>query len=464
MMLSLNKIRLGYALSSLLLLVSYVLIFYTNRRLQQEKDWVVTNYTLINKLGDIKMAMSEAESNVRGYVINRSPQFVTGFDKARSNITLLHTQVKKLIGKDAAQLVNEDQLRLMTNTSLSELSATLDLFRARPESLKASTIQPANLELSDNINALIRKMIGNEQLLMQKRMLKLNHFYSSTEAMTILSLFMALIAVLYAVITFNSQYKQKKRANKIADLYRITLEGNVKELSEKNVELNELKGVEKLASIGRVSRVMAHEVRNPLTNIALAAEQLRDVPGFAKEEEAELLINIINRNSARISQMVADLLNATKFMELDRQKENINQLLDESLLMARDRLLLRKIQVIKNYSTDLCDVMVDKERIRLAFLNIIVNAIEAMDEGGGILELTTLKQEDKCIVEVRDNGKGMDEDTLQNLFEPYFTSKSKGNGLGLTHTQNIILNHKGSIKVLSEPERGSRFIISLNLV
>lgn len=190
-------------------------IFYTNRRLQQEKDWVVTNYTLINKLGDIKMAMSEAESNVRGYVINRSPQFVTGFDKARSNITLLHTQVKKLIGKDAAQLVNEDQLRLMTNTSLSELSATLDLFRARPESLKASTIQPANLELSDNINALIRKMIGNEQLLMQKRMLKLNHFYSSTEAMTILSLFMALIAVLYAVITFNSQYKQKRELIKL---------------------------------------------------------------------------------------------------------------------------------------------------------------------------------------------------------------------------------------------------------
>ena len=107
--------------------------------------------------------------------------------------------------------------------------------------------------------------------------------------------------------------------------------------------------------------------------------------------------------------------------------------------------------------------MVDKEKIRLAFLNIIVNAIEAMEKDSGVLKIKTTMQGSKCLVEFDDNGTGMDEETLQNLFEPYFTNKIKGNGLGLTNTQNIILNHKGSINVLSNIGQGSSFIVALNL-
>jgi len=464
MILSLNKIRFGYALSSLLLLVSYILILSTNRRLQQEKNWIVNNYTLINKMGDLKMAMGEAESNARGYVINKQPQFLEGFYTAQSNLAALHGEMKQLTTDDPAQAINEDRLNSMTNRRLSELSEALLLNQRASGNLQKSTIGPIPLAQADSIYEQIRRMTVIEERLMKKRMSKLNNFYTSTEALTFLSLFMALIAVLYAIITFNSQYRQKRRANNIADQYRLELEGNVKELSEKNTELNELKGIEKLATIGRVSRVVAHEVRNPLTNIALATEQLRDLSCIQQDEEGELLISIIRRNSTRISQMVSDLLNATKFMQLDKQKEDINKILDESLDMAKDRLLLRKIRVIKNYSADLCDVMVDKERIKLAFLNIIVNAIEAMEEIEGVLELTTKKEGGKCIVEVRDNGTGMDENTLQNLFEPYFTLKQKGNGLGLTNTQNIILNHKGSVKVQSEKGKGTVFTIFLQLV
>jgi signal transduction histidine kinase len=108
-------------------------------------------------------------------------------------------------------------------------------------------------------------------------------------------------------------------------------------------------------------------------------------------------------------------------------------------------------------------VAVDIEKMRLALLNIIVNAIEAMEKNKGVLSIKTKKLDDKCIIEIRDNGKGMDEEVLQNLFEPYFTGKQKGNGLGLTNTQNIIFNHKGSIKVYSKPGQGATFLIILHL-
>ena len=114
-------------------------------------------------------------------------------------------------------------------------------------------------------------------------------------------------------------------------------------------------------------------------------------------------------------------------------------------------------------SDNICEIMLDKDKIRLAFLNIIVNAIEAMEKDSGVLKITTSKQGNKCLVEFNDNGTGMDEETLQKLFEPYFTKKIKGNGLGLTNTQNIILNHKGNINVRSGLGHGSSFIVTLGL-
>ena len=139
-------------------------------------------------------------------------------------------------------------------------------------------------------------------------------------------------------------------------------------------------------------------------------------------------------------------------------------MLDESLILASDRIALYNIAVKKNYSSDICDVAVDKEKLKIAFLNIIVNAIEAMEPGKGILSITTRGENNKCVVEIGDNGSGMDKESLGRLFEPYFTSKPKGNGLGLTNTQNIILNHRGTIQADSEKGKGTTFIITLDFV
>jgi signal transduction histidine kinase len=171
---------------------------------------------------------------------------------------------------------------------------------------------------------------------------------------------------------------------------------------------------------------------------------------------------MVERNSKRINQLISELLSATRFAELSYVSVSINKLLDDSLEMARDRIELNQIKVLKKYGADICDISVDAEKIRIAFLNIIVNAIEAMEPGKGILEIVTHGEENKCVVEITDNGYGMTEEQLNNLFEPYFTTKPDGNGLGLTNTQNIILNHKGAVNVASKPGAGTSFIIKFN--
>jgi signal transduction histidine kinase len=169
---------------------------------------------------------------------------------------------------------------------------------------------------------------------------------------------------------------------------------------------------------------------------------------------------MINRNSNRINQLVSDLL-ATTRAELSFSEASINGILDASLELALDRIQLNQIKVIKNYDENVCSLPVDIEKIKIAFLNIIVNAVEAMGKNG-ILEISTKSHDGKCMVKISDNGKGMKKTEIDRLFEPYFTTKEKGTGLGLANSQNIIIGHKGSITIESEPGKGTTFTISFN--
>ncbi|HRQ51797.1 MAG TPA: ATP-binding protein, partial [Agriterribacter sp.] len=175
-----------------------------------------------------------------------------------------------------------------------------------------------------------------------------------------------------------------------------------------------------------------------------------------------IFYDMITRNSRRINMLITELLDSTKFIELTAETVPANDLLDEALQLAEDRLTLNDIKVIKSYEEDMGAISVDKEKIKIAFLNIIVNAVEAMEPGKGVLRISTYREEDKCMIAIEDNGSGMDSETLNKLFEPYYSKKVKGTGLGLTNTENIILSHKGNINVESEPGKSTRFIISFH--
>jgi signal transduction histidine kinase len=313
----------------------------------------------------------------------------------------------------------------------------------------------------EKIRAVVRSLGDHEQTLMNVRNNKLKGFFQTMAIMAIISLVITLVTIFYSLITYNKENKAKQEADNKAGIYRLELEGRVNELNRANAELSELRSIEKFAASGRIARTIAHEVRNPLTNISLASEQIKE--SNDGNEEAEMLLGMIDRSVNRINQLVSDLLNATRIEQLEFENTNINSLLDEALSQAQDRIELNHIKVKKEYDDRVPELVVDREKMKLAFLNIIVNAVEAMKNDSGLLYLKTSRKDHKCVIEFSDNGAGMDEETRQKLFEPYFTSKTKGNGLGLTHTQNIILNHKGNISVDSAPGKGSTFTVILSL-
>lgn len=237
----------------------------------------------------------------------------------------------------------------------------------------------------------------------------------------------------------------------------------IKDLTSLRIKQEEDRNLRRFYSTGRIAGIIAHEVKNPLTNITLAADQLKmELPEAVLKESSDLL-EIIHRNSTRINQLVSELLYSTRFTELKTAKKSINELVEEALEQAMDRIKFKKIKIEKKFSYDICDVEVDAEKVKIAFLNLIVNAVEAMEAENGVLAISTQAKDHKCIVEISDNGSGISADHLDHLFEPFFTSKEKGTGLGLTHTQNIILSHKGSIRVKSELGKGTTFIVTLNI-
>lgn len=237
----------------------------------------------------------------------------------------------------------------------------------------------------------------------------------------------------------------------------------IKDLSAIKAKEEEELNLKKFSSTGRIARLLAHEVKNPLTTILLSADQLQmELPESVLAESGDL-IDVIRRNCDRINHLVTQLLDSTRFTELDSKSHSINTLLDAALEHVQDRIELKGISIIKNYQADICDVQVDGEKVKIALINLIVNAIEAMNDKTGKLILRTNIKNNQCRIEIRDNGEGIPKENVERLFEPFFTSKTTGSGLGLTNTQNIILSHGGSIRVKSDVGKGTSFLITFNL-
>ncbi len=217
---------------------------------------------------------------------------------------------------------------------------------------------------------------------------------------------------------------------------------------------------EKLAATGRLVRTLAHEVRNPLNNITLSVEQIMsDKVG----EETQMYLGIIQRNSKRISDLITELLNSSRPSEIVLQKVALQAVMDEVINQSADRLKLRNIRFDIQYPPEPIWIDADIEKLSIALLNIVVNASEAMEGIEGQLDIILSTREGMAQAVIRDNGCGIPDEALSRLFEPYFTQKRNGMGLGLAATLNIIQAHKGEIEVSSDVGKGTRFKVMVPL-
>ena len=456
--------RAGYAAAFILLLVAYLLTLYLNQQLLKKAILVDHSNKVIMHLEHTLSSIKDGETALRGFVISKDEKFLEPFKNSRkitdSVLAILQYETKE----NTAQQMNLGKLNRLINDKWDAISFQLNTFKSNGyifSDTLAKTMVRGKLVM-DSIRVTIKRMQDLESNLLVVREYELEDQYRTLNFIIITSLVITFVLVIYGFITYTKENNARRLADEKVNEYQEKLKERITALDKANKELIEMRRIEKFSATGRIAQTIAHEVRNPLTNIYLALDQLKNEMPETLVEETTVLFDMITRNSSRINQLISNLLNSTKFSELKYRGTSINTLLDETLEQAQDRIILNKIRVEKNYSTDICKVSADDEKLKIAFLNLIINAIEAMEPGKGVLKIITRGQNDKCIVEICDNGSGMDDESLTKLFEPFFTNKLNGNGLGLTNTQNIILNHKGNIHVNSKPGEGTVFIITLN--
>ncbi len=458
------RLRAGYTTAFILLLLSYLLTLIANNQLVEKTRWVNHTNEVIKNLEGLGSGIKDAETGVRGYIITRDSSFLLPYKKAMPLVDSFFSRIKTAVIDNKVQQGNLAKLDLLIKKKYEKLDFARDYFTKNNFILNDTLKKAANKSsiLMDSIRLTIDSMRKNEETSLAYRTKDVTSRYKILNIITVTSLFLALVFALLGYYAYRREYAARLASNKIVNTYQKELQQRIVDLDNANRELILMKRSEKFAATGRIARTIAHEVRNPLTNIDLALSQIKDdLP--VKDDSSLQLFTMIERNSRRINQLISELLKATRFAELNYTAAGINRLLDEALDMAKDRLELHQVTVEKKYGIGICNISVDVEKIKIAFLNLIVNAIEAMEPGKGVLKIQSKEEDNKCVVEISDNGSGMNEEQLNNLFEPYFSTKAKGNGLGLTNTQNIILNHRGSINATSTPGKGTSFIIKFDL-
>ena len=239
-------------------------------------------------------------------------------------------------------------------------------------------------------------------------------------------------------------------------------QGIVHDLTMRKKAEKDMLLAERLSMTGKIARTIAHEVRNPLTNLTLALEQLKDeLP--TDSEAVKLYSDIIQRNANRIEQLIGEMLSSSKPRELNLELVPAELVIEETMALAIDRIKLNQIRLEKELTTGMPRLYVDKEKIKIALLNIIINAIEAMKPGKGILRLESIYIPGYVVISIIDNGKGIRHEDVEKLFDPFYTSKDGGMGLGLTSTKNILNGHGATVEVTSKEGEGTTFTVHFKL-
>jgi two-component system nitrogen regulation sensor histidine kinase GlnL len=224
----------------------------------------------------------------------------------------------------------------------------------------------------------------------------------------------------------------------------------------------ELRRNHALTAVGQMTAQIAHEIKNPLGSIRFAAEVLKR-QGATNHADDLSTIQVIERSVDHLAAICTELSEFARPKKLNRIETNLNDLLDDLLPMAADRLTAKQMQVGKQYISDIPLGYYDDTELKKLFLNLIINAVEASEPLSSIELRTRLGGSQDVLVDIVDHGSGMDAETQKRLFEPFYTTKEKGTGLGMAIAKQIAELHSGDLSVTSQAGAGTTATVRLPL-
>ena len=234
---------------------------------------------------------------------------------------------------------------------------------------------------------------------------------------------------------------------------------HIEDITDKRSKEARLRRAENLAALTTLTAGVAHEIKNPLGSISIHLQLIQKKIGGKERISTKKItgfLNVINEEVDRLNRIIIDFLFTVRPMDTKLEKKDINQIISEILGFLKFELKEDNITVESRFSQSLPLLQLDEKYIKQALLNLIKNAQSAMPEGG-VIKLTTERKADDVVVRISDTGTGIPDDILHKIFEPYFTTKPFGTGLGLTMVYKIIKEHQGDLAVRSKKNEGTAF-------
>jgi signal transduction histidine kinase len=237
----------------------------------------------------------------------------------------------------------------------------------------------------------------------------------------------------------------------------------VRQLRESREEIQRLhrtqiSRAEHLATLGELAAGLAHEIRNPLAGIAGVIDVIgRDLP---KESPARSVLKDVRSEVLHINRIVSELLEIARPKQPEFRMADLNATAEHAVMFAKDQAASRGVEIELTKDAEGIEIEHDAGQIRQVLLNLLLNGVQACDQGGKVA-LQVAHTDDSVQLTVVDTGKGIPPDVLENIFRPFFTTKGDGTGLGLSLAQRMVEGHGGRLEVSSWVGKGSRFVISL---